>query len=87
MKENKNLVVAAVAAAAIGFWLASSPASPFAPQRHDRPVLRFIAKVAKSFLWVALVAEPAPEAVEETYLVHAKVGPDGQPELNHARGW
>jgi hypothetical protein len=86
MRLDRNTILALVVALAAGYWLASSPSSPIAPVK-DRPVLRMLARMAKGFLWVALVAEQPPESVEETYLVHARLGEDGQPLLNHARGW
>lgn len=90
MMDRKTLAIVVVCLAA-GYWLASSPSSPVpapAPQ-PDRPVLRMIAKLAKTFLWVALVAEPAP--AEPTSDHRAARGPaigdDGYPLVDHARGW
>lgn len=86
MRLDRNTIFVLVVALVAGYWLASSPSSPIAPAK-DRPVLRMLAKLAKGFLWVAMFAEQPPEPVEETYLVHARLGEDGQPLLNHARGW
>ena len=82
---NRQLVILCLACMAAGWWLSSSPASPVNPTpQPDRPVLRWIARTAKTFLWVALVAEKPPE---EVHYVHARVGDDGQPLLDHSRGW
>lgn len=84
--DRKTLFVIA-AAMAFGYWLATSPSSPVGPPANDRPVLRFLARAAKSFLWVALVAEQPPAEDPNAYVVHARLGEDGAPMLNHARGW
>jgi hypothetical protein len=86
MRDRTTVIVACVALAA-GYWLATSSSSPVGPPASDRPVLRFLARAAKGLLWIALVAEQPPETAENTYVVHATVGPDGAPTLNHARGW
>jgi hypothetical protein len=79
-----HFVVVCLACMAAGWWLASSDSSPVNPA-PQRPVVRLIARLAKTFLWVAVFAEPAPAA--EVQLVHARVGADGQPLLDHGRGW
>jgi hypothetical protein len=85
--SKKRLALICLACVVAGWWLSSSPSSPLvpAPQR-ERPVLRWIAKAAKNMLWLALLAEPPPEAAD-TRLGHARLGSDGQPLLDHARGW
>lgn len=87
MRVDRNTAIVVVLALAAGYWLATSSSSPLGPPAKDRPVLRFIARAAKSFLWIALVAERPPEQAEQAYVIHAPVGPDGAPTLNHARGW
>lgn len=87
MRVDRNTMIVVVLALAVGYWMASSSSSPLGPPAKDRPVLRFLARAAKSFLWIALVAEQSPEPIQETYIVHAPMGPDGAPTLNHARGW
>lgn len=84
--DRKTLTVIAVSIA-IGYWLASSSSSPVGPPATNRPVLRFLARAAKTLLWVALVAEEPPKAEQTTYIVHARIGDDGAPIINHARGW
>ena len=84
---DRNIVIAGLVCLAIGWWLASSPVSPIRPEplRPDRPVLKLIARVAKSFLWVMMVAERPP--VEQANIVHARIDADGHQVLNHGQGW
>jgi hypothetical protein len=56
----------------------------------NRPVLKWIAKAAKTLLWVAVFVEPAPpEEPEHDRTMHHEdeVGADGHPLVHHARGW
>lgn len=90
MKLDKNVALAAVVAFGLAWFVATNTTdsivpNPFVPQRPDRPVLKFIAKVAKTFLWVAVFAEPRPAV--PTYRDHAAIGPDGHQVLNHGEGW
>jgi hypothetical protein len=87
---DRRLVTAVVVALAVGYWLASSPASPIpAPRPNDRPVVRWIAKIARSFLWVALLAETPPEEPQPDHHVAraAAIGDDGYPIIHNGRGW
>jgi len=91
MKFDKRLVLVALAALAVGFFVAQNQRdsiipNPFVPAKPDRPVLRFIAKVAKTVLWVAVFAEPKPP-MQPDYRDHAAIGPDGHQVLNHGEGW
>lgn len=90
MKLDKRMVVIAVAAFAIAWFVATNQGNsvipnPFVPQKPDRPVLRFIAKVAKTVLWVAVFAEPRPQP--QSHYVQTQIGPDGHECLNHAEGF
>jgi hypothetical protein len=84
---DRKTLFAVIAAAAVGYWLAGSSSST--PPAPDRPVLRWIARAAKSLLWVALVAEKPPvDQAAERRLVHAPpVGDDGYQLLDHGKGW
>jgi hypothetical protein len=86
MIDRKTLLIVAVAFV-IGLYVSGSgrsdnPAPSPAPQR---PVLRLIAKAAKTLLWVALFTEQPP--AEAAYVVHARVDDEGRPMLDHGRGW
>lgn len=90
MKLDKRTMLVAVVVFAAAWFVANNRdggiPNPFVPQKPDRPVLKFIAKVAKTFLWVAVFAEPKPQAAPH-HIVQAKVGPDGHEYLNHAEGF
>lgn len=89
MTVDKRVVLAVAAAFAIGFFVSRMEGdglpNPFKPQRPDRPVLAFVARVAKTFLWVAMFAEQRPN--EPNYRDHAGLGADGHHVLNHGEGW
>ena len=83
--SDRNIVIAGLVCLAIGWWLASSPSSPIKPEVEPRrPVLRFVARVAKTFLWVMMVAERPPQ---EGNIVHARIDAEGHQVLNHGQGW
>lgn len=87
---DRRLIAAVVVALVVGYWLASSPSSPIpAPRPNDRPVVRWIAKVARSFLWVALLAEKPPAEPQPDHHVSraAAIGDDGYPIIHNGRGW
>jgi len=88
---NRKTALTIAVALALGYWLASSPSSPIpAPARPtDRPVLRWVAKAARSALWFALLAEQPPAEPQPDHQVarSARIGDDGYPIVDHARGW
>jgi len=87
---DRRTVTLTLAALVVGYWLAWSPSSPIpAPRPNDRPVVRWIARVAKSFLWVALIAEdpPAEPQPDHRYAQTPRIGEDGYPLVDNARGW
>lgn len=85
---NRKTVIAIVAALAVGYWLAGSSSPKPSPQ-PDRPVVRFIARIAKNLLWVALLAEEPPKDPQPDHQVAraAQIGDDGYPILDNSRGW
>ena len=83
MTADRKTVAIVLVCLVAGYWLAGQhPSTP----SNDRPVLRWVARAARGLLWLSLAAEPPPQA-EQTYIVHATIGPDGAQTLNHARGW
>lgn len=91
MKLDKNLVLVAVVAFAVAWWAAHNTSgdfipNPFVPQRPDRPFLKFVAKAAKTCLWVFMFAEPKPECPPRMHVVRATIGPDGHELIDHAEG-
>lgn len=89
MKVDKRLVVTAVAAFAVAWFVAHGDGgipNPFVPEKKDRPVLRFIAAAAKKLLWVAVFLEPRPPIEDQRnqhHIVRATIGPDGHDRLDH----
>ena len=90
-QQQKRLAVAAVVLAAAVWWLATAPESPIRPEppRPQRPVLRFLGRVAQVAAKLGLTAlwvfEPAPPDADEVQLVHAVIGADGHQILDNAR--
>lgn len=88
-EAQKKLAVAAVVMIAATWWLATAPESPVrpTPSRPDRPVLRFLARVAgvaaRFGLTALLFAEPAPQDADEVHLAHAVLGADGHQQLRN----
>lgn len=86
MKLDRNLLLVAILCLAVGYWWAS-PSRP-SPLPTDRPFLRFVAKVAKTFLWVAVFAEQPPQGDVDMQSLHAHhVDEHGILMVNHGRGW
>ena len=84
MKIDRQTLLVLAAVFALGYWIAGQPDQ--APPRPDRPVLTWIARAAKSLLWVAVFAEPAPAAAADTRTVQHAIGADGYPVVDHSRG-
>lgn len=85
MKLDRSTAIALAVVFALGYWYASSGnAAPDKPR--ERPVLRWVVRLAKSALWVALFAE-GPPAEPQHALVRAHVGEDGHPLVEHGEGW
>ena len=83
MKVDKNVLVIVAAVVIGGLALQTLPAPRAKP---ERPVLKFLAKVAKLGLWV-LMAQSAPSPrVFAAQHVH-QVDDNGQRVLNHHEGW
>lgn len=85
-RDVRIMVIAGILGCALGWFAATSPASPIKPA-PDRPVLRFLAKVARTGLWVMMFAEQRPKEESRHYIVHARVDEDGNKVLNHGQGW
>jgi hypothetical protein len=82
--SRRVLVASCAACLVVGYLVASvpgfDPVNPFHP-KHDRPVARFLARVAKFGLWLTVFAEPPPRSVEHVYSArHDSM-------VCHAEGW
>jgi hypothetical protein len=86
---QKKAAVAGVLVIAATWWLATDPSSPIrpTPPRPDRPVLRFLGKVAviaaRLGLTAAFFMEPAPADADEVQISHAALGSDGHQILRN----
>jgi hypothetical protein len=83
--DIRKVSIAVMVAVAVTWCAATSDYSPIKP-RPERPVLRFIAKLARVGLWVMWCAEPPPPAPNMVY--HAQAyDREGNRVLDHAKGW
>ena len=81
--SKNSLIVAGLLCVIAGWTMHDS----YAPSPNtDRPVLRALAKLAKTALWFAAFAEPAP-ANQNVEVQSVLVDENGYAHLNHARGW
>ena len=82
--RTRTLILACAGCALLG-WLYSSP-EPGPRPLSERPVARWISRVARVGLWVLWCAEPAPNPSPQ--FVHAPQprGDDAR-EIHHGRGW
>jgi hypothetical protein len=83
--SKRQLVYIGLVVAAVYLWNGGRLPSP--SPVPDRPILRAIAKIAKSFLWVAVFAEGPPAEPPVEHMVRVHVGDDGYQILEHGRGW
>jgi hypothetical protein len=85
---SKRAIVAACLGCLIVGYLAASvpgfnPVNPFRPQ-PDRPVVRFLQRLARMGLWLTVFAEPGPRPVEQQY---SALHLDDKSLICHAEGW
>jgi len=86
---QKRLAVAGVILVALTWWAATSVDSPFrpAPSHPDRPVLRFVGKIATIAARLGLTAlffcETPTADADEVSISHAAIGADGHPMLRN----
>lgn len=87
MVSKRAVVMSCIACLVAGYLVASvpgfDPINPLNP-RPQRPVLKFLARVAKLGLWVTVFAEPAPQPVEQQY---AASHCEGRTMVCHGEGW
>ena len=89
MKIDRNTLFLVCLGVAVGWWVFSSPDSPSPTPEKERPVLTFLAKAARTALWVMIFADGPPPPEPESRLTqdHGEIGRDGFATLNHGRGW
>lgn len=81
--SKQTLVIVCVCCLLLG-WRASTEVTP--DPHKSRPVLAAIVRFAKTALWFAAFAEPAPYA-HGSEIQSVLVDERGYAHLNHARGW
>lgn len=82
--KPRTLALVCAACLLLGWWF-SAPRSNPAPLA-DRPILKALVRIAKTALWVMLVAEQPPEDAPPQF-VHAHARPDDERTLRHGEGW
>lgn len=90
MKFDRSTVFACVLAIMFWSWATGTGGNDHSPgpgprPLDDRPVLKWVARVARTLLWVSLVTEPPPS--DRVYTASVMVDADGVPMLDHGRGW
>jgi hypothetical protein len=90
MLIDRRTVATVAVCLALGWWLGSSPSSPINPT-PQRPVLAAVGRLARIAarlgLWMAMAAEPPPQA-DGRQLVHAPaVDAEGHRVVDHGEGW
>lgn len=85
-KENKRLVIAAMCCLAAGYFISQAYSRPLNPAER-RPVLAAIFRVAKSLLWLAAFAEPAPSDHYQSAQHFHHVDDNGVALIDHGQGW
>lgn len=93
MRFDRNTLLACVICVILWNWATGTGGDirPTPRPLDERPVLKWVAKAARTLLWISLVAEgppqPQPCQPADQRLVHSTIGADGYPRLNHAEGW
>jgi hypothetical protein len=84
MTDKQKYAAVVVVALLVGWWAGAAGSRDRQPL-EDRPVLRWIARAAKSLLWVAVFVEEPPH---ETHAeIRSHIGADGYVQIDHGRGW
>jgi len=84
--DMRKISIAVLVAVAVTWCAATSDYSPIKPQ-PERPVLRFIQRLARVGLWVMWAAEPQPQPTENLVYHAQAFDKDGNRVLDHGKGW
>jgi len=86
--SKRSIVFVALACLTIGYLVSTvpgfNPVNPFAP-KPQRPVIKFLARLAKLGLWVTVFAEPQPLPPEQQYAT--RHGDNSGSLICHSEGW
>lgn len=81
MNLDRRTIVICVVCLWLGSWCSSSSAPDIRPRPlDDRPILRWVARAAKTLLWVSLMAEEPPQPEAHHLAKHTG-------EINFGEGW
>jgi hypothetical protein len=84
--SKRSILLVGLACLAIGYLVSTvpgfNPINPFHPQ-PQRPVINFLARLAKLGLWVTMFAEP--QQPQQQYA--ARHGDDHKSMICHSEGW
>lgn len=83
--KPRTLALVCAACLFVGWWY-SSPSHTPAPLA-DRPILKALARLAKTGLWIMLVAEQPPAEQPPAHFVHAQSRADDDRALRYSEGW
>lgn len=64
----------------IAGWLIGQHSGGLLGPQNDRPVLKFLARVAKIGLWVMVAEQPPQDCHDNSYASHGD-------QINHREGW
>lgn len=79
---DRKTILICVVCLWLGSYCSSSSAPDVTPQPlNNRPILRWVARAAKTLLWVSLAAEGPPKPEAQQLATHATG------EINFGEGW
>lgn len=86
---DRKVVAAVLVGVAVGWWMTDRCPQPQPGPLENRPVMKWVARAARWALWLSLAAEkpPAPQPQPEELATRHLIGPDGEPVIDHSRGW
>lgn len=83
--KPRTLAIICAACLFVGWWYSAPQPKPV--PLADRPFLKALARLAKTGLWIMLVAEQPPTEQPQPQFVHARARPDDDRTLRHGEGW
>ena len=88
--SKRSLLLVGLACIVVGCLVSTvpgfDPLNPFSP-KPQRPVIKFLARLAKLGLWVTVFAEPQPQPLPPEQQYAARHCDDNKSLICHAEGW